>query len=374
MSEDNPMNGDMLPLQAMAARPWTLPFPLPAGREWEDFSLRYLVKCGPSCFCVVFDNDMDGEQIFKCYEVSAPHNNLVAHSFEWNKANPHLMAAHLIFSSPVGRYGLLVQYGADFMSEGQEKRGVIVQDITDPLTFPRFSEKFSTQFIGEGGEVVCLPLNMSLHGVDYMEDPLCCCLDGNYVFIPRCQSDLGPSGACIYDAAADVFTEDSRIPPLIRYSPYTVVDNTLHVFPDGAGMTAHWTYSLTQGWMQRDNIPKNLERIAYEEGFGRLFVFACPFEPGSGFYLYDTISGDLARVSDRQILGIRYSFGQSVRLQHDTLLCIDKYPVLDVENDLLPATLVTLTESLFYPSEDMGWGRLLESDKDWRVTLGIDKG
>ncbi|GCA65548.1 hypothetical protein KIPB_017354, partial [Kipferlia bialata] len=52
------------------------------------------------------------------------------------------------------------------------------------------------------------------------------------------------------------------------------------------------------------------------------------------------------------------------------MLWIDRYPVLDLEDDLLPVTLVTLNESLLYPSIDMGWGRLLEWDKDWRVTLG----
>ncbi|GCA65190.1 hypothetical protein KIPB_016485, partial [Kipferlia bialata] len=96
------------------------------------------------------------------------------------------------------------------------------------------------------------------------------------------------------------------------------------------------------------------------KAFDRLFVFVC----GSAFYLYDSISGDLARVSDRQIPGMRYTLGQSVRLQHDTLLCIDCEPVLDEENGLLPATLVTLNECLLYPSEDMGWGRLLEWDMD----------
>ncbi|GCA62789.1 hypothetical protein KIPB_009796 [Kipferlia bialata] len=40
---------------------------------------------------------------------------------------------------------------------------------------------------------------------------------------------------------------------------------------------------------------------------------------------------------------------------------------------VLPVWLLTLDESLLYPSTEMGWGRLLEWDKDWRVTLGMDR-
>ncbi|GCA63909.1 hypothetical protein KIPB_012429, partial [Kipferlia bialata] len=78
MSEGNPMNGDILPLPAITVPPWSLPFSLPAGREWDEFSLMSLVDCGPSCFCLMFADQFDWKDIFNVYEVMVGNNHLEA--------------------------------------------------------------------------------------------------------------------------------------------------------------------------------------------------------------------------------------------------------------------------------------------------------
>ncbi|GCA65033.1 hypothetical protein KIPB_016066, partial [Kipferlia bialata] len=111
--------------------------------------------------------------------------------------------------------------------------------------------------------------------------------------------------AYLYDVDTDEWTKDIRPSPLIAppirlhvaddSDPYpyrhSVVHDTLHVFRPFTRQ--HLTYSIRHGWATQDMMPE-IGEIFSVQTFDRLLCLMCR----GGTYLYDTVSGDWARVRE----------------------------------------------------------------------------
>ncbi|GIQ81968.1 hypothetical protein KIPB_003022 [Kipferlia bialata] len=255
------------------------------------------------------------------------------------------------------------------------RRFALIHDLADPLSPPKRNSEYSSQYISESGVIMRLPLGMTMHVQKYMMYPLTCVLDGQCVFVPGEQYSLKATmegiGTCIYNPETQVWTEDGReCPDLTDSKAHTVVDDTLYVFTGRNGEGGIWTYTLEDGWENVGRLPMNSVGVAFAQTFGRLILLGCD----SGIHLHDTVSGDWSRIGDNPHPEpeIEDSSYIGACITHNTLLCLDTTSIVDNDDRLLYASIVTLNESLLYPSVEMGWGRLLEWDKDWRVTLGVD--
>ncbi|GCA63124.1 hypothetical protein KIPB_008012 [Kipferlia bialata] len=209
-----------------------------------------------------------------------------------------------------------------------------------------------------------------------MDDALACVLEGCFVCIPKSSSEYPDSaGVWIYDPESEVFTEDSRpCPSFATVFVHVVMDDTLHVFsPEYNSRDRHWVYSLRDGWREQDPVPGAVQKISYAQAYGPLLVLVCD----TGFYLYDTVSGDWSRVGDPlDVHGLYFRRVMGVPVSPNQMLCVEEHRIAHLnfrDHGILHSTIVTLNPGLLYPSVDMGWGRLLDWDKDRRATLGIER-
>ncbi|GCA63125.1 hypothetical protein KIPB_008013 [Kipferlia bialata] len=363
--------------EAITLVPCTLPFALSTQRPFTHHSLEYLVDCGFGCVYVQLEDDTYLGTATRIYEAHDLVNG-ISTSVSCLQSDGDLLSVFPSVAtqySPASSHGLVVRYGVEY--EEGECRKVVIYDIADPSATPRLSQKHATQYIGGDGMLVRLPDGYALRCPhdEPLEDPVTCALDGYFVFVPDgsfANPDSG--GAWIYDQDTDVFIEDSRACPDFDSSHVpVVVDDTLHVFSQPSTWRKHWVYSFRHGWREEEPLPRTLSRISCAQSYGRLIVLTCV----DGFHLYDTISGDWSRVGD--LLDSHGLFERnlfSVRVSPNQMLCVEDHRVLHANNrdhGVLHPRLLTLNPGLLYPSVDMGWGRLLESDLDWRVTLGIDR-
>ncbi|GIQ81247.1 ATPase, V1 complex, subunit D [Kipferlia bialata] len=133
------------------------------------------------------------------------------------------------------------------------------------------------------------------------------------------------------------------------------------------GTLLHGNKPLQGGWteMRSPGGSDKLGQTLFAKSVGRHVLLGCE----NGFHLYDTISGDWSHVCDRE----NTSDLKCVGLTLNTILCLDypegQYPLAGEEEK--ETSILTLNESFLHPSEQMGWGRLIEWDTDWRETLGL---
>ncbi|GCA63794.1 hypothetical protein KIPB_011932, partial [Kipferlia bialata] len=251
-------------------------------------------------------------------------------------------------------------------------RCVVTQDMVKPLSRPKVRSGYSTQFISDDREMVPLPRGLTMRITKYMYHPIACALEEECVFIPREKGYLQATGACLYNPETDVWTEDGEPCPDFGNSyAHTVVDDTLYVFSDHND-EGIWTYTLKEGWIDEGYLHENVAGVSFAQTLGRLILLGCD----SGIYLYDTISGDWSRIEENPDPEPTSNSNSVVGacITDNTMLCLNAQPLVDTEERQLRASVVTINESLLYPSSEMGWGRLLEWDEDWRVTLGLDMG
>ncbi|GCA63142.1 hypothetical protein KIPB_008098 [Kipferlia bialata] len=248
----------------------------------------------------------------------------------------------------------------------------MIHDLSNPFSSPETSAKNSSQTISDRGKILRLPPDLILNVTRYLQPPLACTLEGQCVFIPREQYTTRPSRVCMYNPETDVWTEDSRACIDLGNSScaHTVVGDTLHVVRERREETDHWIYTLKKGWKDIGRLPETVNGVSFAQTLGRLVLLGCD----SGIHLHDTISGDWSRIGDSPVPEPYSEYPSVVGtcITDNTLLCLHTHRLVDDEDDcLMHASLVTLNETLLYPSEEMGWGRLLEWDTDWRGPLGI---
>ncbi|GCA63555.1 hypothetical protein KIPB_010600, partial [Kipferlia bialata] len=198
--------------------------------------------------------------------------------------------------------------------------------------------------------------------------------------------------AYLYDVDTDEWTKDIRLSPLIAPpirlygeddsdpNPFrhSVVHDTLHVFRPFTRQ--HWTYSIRHGWATQNMMPE-IGEIFSVQTFDRILCLMCL----GGTHLYDTVSGDWARVRgapevpeqdeyERGTGGHRAPVVDYAPVGHNMLLAVPK--ILEdatgweeSEGEYM-LSYYTVHDSLLYPNEQMGWGRLIEWDLDRERKLG----
>ncbi|GCA63140.1 hypothetical protein KIPB_008096 [Kipferlia bialata] len=118
-----------------------------------------------------------------------------------------------------------------------------------------------------------------------------------------------------------------------------------------------------------ESLPKTVWGVTFAQTVGRNILLGCH----SGIHLHDTISGDWSRIGDCPDPESATDSSSVVGtcITANTLLCLNAKPVVTQEDKVLQTSIVTLNDSLLYPSTEMGWGRLLEWDTEKMATLGL---
>ncbi|GIQ83682.1 hypothetical protein KIPB_005038 [Kipferlia bialata] len=256
---------------------------------------------------------------------------------------------------------------------------------TDGVTYPLL-----------GGQTLDTP-DMDKPGVRSLDGMLM--LFGGYRFrdTDTPHGNLTPNhDVYLYEVDTDEWTKDIRPSPLLHREdhrePYplrhSVVHETLHVFRPFTRQ--HWTYSIRHGWATQDMIPE-IGEIFSVQTFDRILCLMCL----GGTHLYDTVSGDWARVREAPEVFLEPGV-------HEGNMAGQNAPVVDYapvgHNMLLEVPMIledarvrgedsesgysmesgggyvlsyyTVHESLLYPNEQMGWGRLIEWDLHRERKLG----
>ncbi|GCA62478.1 hypothetical protein KIPB_003821 [Kipferlia bialata] len=198
-------------------------------------------------------------------------------------------------------------------------------DPSRPGEDGEYCEEAHVQYIGLDGTRVSLPDRFPLVHSEIWCDAACVLGDGvvflgsldedtTYFYYPREAPDEGLGALLV---------PDMRSAP--SFSAYTVLDGIMHVFGEGD----HWTYTPEDGWSQLEVVPQEVGTVTQAQGLQDL---AIP--------IGDNMMLRFSRLDDR------------------------------ITEDITGSRL-TLNESLLYPSDEMGWGSLIEWDIDWRRTLGL---
>ncbi|GIQ88931.1 protein of unknown function DUF1677, Oryza sativa [Kipferlia bialata] len=216
----------------------------------------------------------------------------------------------------------------------------------------------------------------------------------------------GYTNTYILDTETHKMVQDPRegVP---RLCAYAVCHGVLHIFSftetDRESDCAHSTYTRERGWENVGPLPCHLVESA--ASFGR---HICVFGDRGGLFVYDTISGDWAKVSehcwrfsgtaplgDRHVIAFhnhlyeeeredepeRETWGDSLfdeevhnAIPASPLTATGERETETRVDPTIPGCLFTLNDAMLYPSVEMGWGRLLEWDLDHKRSLGLEKG
>ncbi|GCA63672.1 hypothetical protein KIPB_011254 [Kipferlia bialata] len=261
------------------------------------------------------------------------------------------------------------------------------------------SSIFSTacnQYLGEDGSVVQLPGNLSLHPLAIPPGPFLCVLGDNLLFFGYYfgrGDPYSPPRMTLLDPETLVPTADCRECPIcFQVEAYTVVHDTLHLLgnevyqshnrytgkPVQSQRPRHLTYSVSRGWGDEGSLPFTPARFMQVRTCGRCILVLNKRH----LHLYDTVSGEWARVSSRARQDADRTQHTAVPVGHDGLLVFyeyllsnsERYSETDTKNTPksgIEATLLVLDDTFIYPSPGMGWASLLCYDKDRKVKLGL---
>ncbi|GIQ88043.1 hypothetical protein KIPB_010206 [Kipferlia bialata] len=181
----------------------------------------------------------------------------------------------------------------------------------------------------------------------------------------------------LYDTEHNAFTRDLRDTP--SYKTHALVCGRVHAF---ASNGAHFTYTVKGGWVSEGMLPDGVQPVSRAEAFGRLILLFKWNSHREYIHVYDTISGDCIKLVDSPRCDKEFvSITRVVRVGH-RILKLDVGFLQPGQHRDTPqgerldgfegrvGYMYTLNPALLYPSEEMGWGRVLEWDKSRRDGRG----